>query len=777
MKKLWVKVIMGIKLFIKSFSISRLFVQNQLENLKTQLKKTTLGTKKWIKRIVLCFWQQVYSSLNKISDIKVQYGSFVFYISFLILISILLYNFRNELNTCYSTKEEVQSLAAFILNVGSALIGASAIVTSYVLFAMQVNIERLPHGLFRRLSDDWKLLGMFTAAFLLSIALTTLSNFVNPTGIILTLLLSFWALATIFFLFQCAYRRALSLINPLKQIEILKTDACKELQSWDKKARRIGPLLQQEKSLGTIFSSHDSGRNLFFMREKFWTDGATRALQYAISLAQRYAEQGDYEVSKSALDVIRDINAAYIKAKGKTFYTESYIEDPRANDNFINNTLKFLRQSVQVAISRRDEQQLEQIFRTMAALYQLYLDIDYPKPYVTKSHANIAAGYLTDAIKNVVPYDMPEVLVTGQRLMGQSAQQLLNQENLDDIAILSKEIELISCAGIAKENYYPVTKEGIQQLANLTLSLLRSKNCHIFSIVRELRRNVASVVKSFLDQPDTFLTRIHSYYLGPYYSSINTQSLLVQLKFSSFIILHTQNDEDTRILIGNIEQWADGMYEIEKDLLLAAIKARSSFTSDIIYWIIGVAEILFSISNASACDDYHKRKLRDHGFSLIKILSYIPANEDVLLFVESYGMTDSLFEAIIIAQNKNCNEIVLQIAEMLLSWVFKLGRYGSGSAFLEKGLCGLAAFALISGDKKVSRFKNSIARNLSGKFAPVQEIREKVAKRILEYVTSSNREQYRGSKIDMTIDQVEHQKLQPLLQEIATLLTSNLTRQ
>jgi hypothetical protein len=771
---------MDIELLTVMFPIFRLYIQNKLKNLKTQLEKVEFVRKIWVKRIVSSFWQQVYKPQNKMNDIKFRYGSFVVYTSLLIFISILLFNFQNELNAYYSAEQEVEALTALILNIGSALIGASVIVTSYVLFAMQVNIERLPHGLFRRLSDDWRLLSTFTTAFLLSIAVTTLSNFVSPTRIILTVFPAFWVLTTILFLFRYAYRRALSLINPLKKIEILKTDACKELQSWDKKAKRISPLLKQERSLGTIFSSLtstlDLGRVSFFMENKCWTNGAKRALQYAISLAKRYAEQGDYEVSKSALDVIRDINAAYIKTKGKTFYTDSYIEDPRANDNFIIDTLEFLRQSVQVAISRRDEQQIEQILRTMAALYQLYLSVDYPKPYVTKIHANIAAGYLTDAIKNVIPYNMPEVLLTGQRLMGQSAKQLLNQENLGDIAILSKEIELISCAGIAKENYYPVTMEGIQQLANLTFSLLHSKNRHIFPVVRELRRNVASVVKSFLHLPDTFLTRIHSYYLGPYYSSVNIQSLLGQLKISSFIILPAQNEDDIRTIIGNIEQWADSMYETEKDLLLTAIKARSSFTPDMISWVIGVAEILFSISNAPACDEYHKQNLRDHGRSLITILSCIPMDKDTLLFVESFEVTDKLFEATIMAQDRGCNEIAWQIAEMLLSWIFKLGRY-SGSEILKKGLCGLAAFALISGDKQVSRFKNSIARNLSGEVAPAQEIRDKVAKRISEYTIGTYREESQGSKIDMIIAQAGHEKLQSLLQDIAKLLTSNVIQQ
>jgi hypothetical protein len=53
----------------------------------------------------------------------------------------------------------IDPLRALLVNLGGPLIGAAAIVTSLVMFAMQINIERMPHGLFRRLSSDPKLLG------------------------------------------------------------------------------------------------------------------------------------------------------------------------------------------------------------------------------------------------------------------------------------------------------------------------------------------------------------------------------------------------------------------------------------------------------------------------------------------------------------------------------------------------------------------------------------------------------------------------------------------
>ncbi len=120
-------------------------------------------------------------------------------------------------------------MRSLILGTGSALISAAAIVMSLVLFAMQVNIERMPHGLFRRLSADLKLLGAFALAFLLAIGVATLSTFVDQARLAHVVLAASGAVVFILILFMYAYRRALVLINPLKQLEILIHDTRKEL--------------------------------------------------------------------------------------------------------------------------------------------------------------------------------------------------------------------------------------------------------------------------------------------------------------------------------------------------------------------------------------------------------------------------------------------------------------------------------------------------------------------------------------------------------------------
>src|SRR3981189_316078 len=65
---------------------------------------------------------------------------------------------QDSLGYLFASEGRLQELRSLFLTLGGALLGATAIVSSLVLFSMQVNVERMPHGLFRRLSADRRLL-------------------------------------------------------------------------------------------------------------------------------------------------------------------------------------------------------------------------------------------------------------------------------------------------------------------------------------------------------------------------------------------------------------------------------------------------------------------------------------------------------------------------------------------------------------------------------------------------------------------------------------------
>ena len=82
---------------------------------------------------------------------------------------------QNLLEPQVADQNNFTNFRSLLLNVGSALIGAAAIAFSLVMFAMQVNVERMLHGLFQKLSSDRKILAAFLGSFLLAIFVACMS--------------------------------------------------------------------------------------------------------------------------------------------------------------------------------------------------------------------------------------------------------------------------------------------------------------------------------------------------------------------------------------------------------------------------------------------------------------------------------------------------------------------------------------------------------------------------------------------------------------------------
>jgi hypothetical protein len=179
-------------------------------------------------------------------------------------------------------------------------------------------------------------------------------------------------------------------------------------------------------------------------------------------------------------------------------------EIPEASDGFINDTLEHLRRLSRVSIGRGDEEAARQIFAASAALVRIYLAIDYPATgFDVKEHAQLAAGYLTAAVEEVLPRNLPDLAMEGIRLMGASARNILAADNPNQITTLVEKIAAFSMAGVLKPDYRPVTLTGVEQLAQLTFDLLRTKERDIDFAANQLRNSVEFVAKMVLEVPDT----------------------------------------------------------------------------------------------------------------------------------------------------------------------------------------------------------------------------------------------------------------------------------
>lgn len=732
-----------------------------------------------VEKIRARLWLSASRAWQLVVGWRLRHGNWILLAALTALISLSIFfadPLQINLEGYYSTETAIDRLRALILAVGSAMIGASAIVTSLVLFAMQVNIERMPHGLFRRLSADRKLLGAFALAFLIAIGITVLSTLTDSNRLAYIVLAASWSTLLILVLFMYAYQRALTLINPLQQLNILVFDTRKDLNIWVQRAKRAAPLFDQIKSLeapeSSIDSKHDVARDQFFCINKHWTSVARRAVAHAISFAQRYADQGDYEVSKAALSSIVHINLLYTEAKGKTFFANNpFMEDPRASDNFINETLELLRQNIHVAVANRDEQKIEQTMRAMADLVKVYSNIDYSNPHAKKTHAHLAAGYLADAVQNVLPTGMVDVLMEGARLLGHSANLILVRDGPDDITTITQKLSQLALASCGNQALHPVVIDCIKQLSNITFNLLSIKSHDIHFAINEVQRHVTMIAKLFVRSPEPPLSQSHSMHLAPYYSSTGLLFKLTVL--ANELAKSEPDDENVQFFIRNIAEWSDGLYESQRELLLQSIETQSNFTIDMIHWITGVTEALLLTSNSPACSDYHREKLAKNAIWLVSTFSWIPETEKTTTFVENYQLTEALFEVASNAFSLGCDEVANDVFDQLVLWTFKAGMYQTGWNVFEKGLCGLAALSFFQEWGK-AKLRSALKAQLQSKTVPSPEIRERTARRLMERASNLNQRGHWVSQIEMAFAKGDPDALREALKDIVEILESDL---
>ena len=188
-----------------------------------------------IKRGLAQFWSRFYSLHYSLLGWRNRYKTIAVVSAILSLIGATAYlipTLQTLLEPPVTDQNNLANFRSLFLAVGTALIGATAIAFSLVMFAMQVNVERMPHGLFQRLSSDVRILAAFVGSFLFAILLACISLISDKSWIALVVVVSIWTIALILALFLYAYKRALLLINPIKQLSLLTATANRELHTW-----------------------------------------------------------------------------------------------------------------------------------------------------------------------------------------------------------------------------------------------------------------------------------------------------------------------------------------------------------------------------------------------------------------------------------------------------------------------------------------------------------------------------------------------------------------
>lgn len=681
------------------------------------------------------------------------------------------------LNAHLGSRITTDGVSPLLLALGAALIGGAALAFTLVMFAMQVNVERLPHGLFRRFSTDARLLTYFVAMFAIALGVTLSSLFANTISPGIAILIAIWACLLVVALLWITYRRALLLISPWAQLQLMVASTARSLQRSVRRAKMLRPLLKdgsddedgEARPLLGPKPEFDTARGTIFQLDPQWAAEANRAVAFSVSFAARFAEVGDYETSSASLTSIVRVNALYVDARGKTFVGShpyaSLTGFPAGGDIFITETLEQLRQYVQVALGRKDEQQIEQIFGTFARLTRVYLGIEYAVAGDSKHYAELSAGYLRAAVKTTPSLKSPDVLMDGVRTIGVVGRTLLENSNKSHVSTMSEALQDLAIQSLIDPGLRVVVNTIMEEYAETLIALLVSDEYQVWHEAERLQSCVCHVARLLLQVPETSFFGEHSSYAKAFYSTGHRSSLCAQLTQLTNAVLRAEPD-DVRAerVVQHVHEWAEKLWEPHRELLQRAVEKKSQLTFDLIHWISSVSQMLLVIATAPVTAPRLAASLRNSASWLSLSLSWIPIDKSAIYLAERFNLTEELFEIARTAQELEAPEIVDSLKQVMLDRACTAAAEEAGWQTLTKTIQGLCILAVTSGNNAVTKLTEQLAEKLSDGNAPSQQYRERTA----AWIFDTN---HGMSRMGYAMSQVDRQQLGEALRACAAVLS------
>ncbi|MDX0443300.1 DUF2254 domain-containing protein [Sinorhizobium medicae] len=687
-------------------------------------------------------------------------------------VSVLVTPILQRLVSAHLTEEApLAALRTLFVTLGGSMLGATAISFSVAMLAVQLNFARIPHSLFRKLSQDAQLVGAFLATFVLSILLGLLSLIPNAAWTGAAIVVALWCITLTLLLFLSAFRRALNLIDPAVQLRLVIADVQKAMTRWSRLANRTTPLLENRQSR-TI--EKDIPRALFFQSNPHWVEVPTRAIAYSVSFARRYANEGEYDVSAQALNTLVAINRAYVEVRGKTFFAPNvFFNNPLSTENFINGTLEQLRMLAVSATSQGDEQQTIQIMKAFAALVGVYSTIDYGRNHnIELHHAQLATSYLSGTIEGTIARFEADVLMEGVRLLGQSALIILNSGRSSDIAPLAQKIATFSAVGLAKPNFAPVTQTGVEQLATLSFALIRSDEREVRYALREVRSAVATIALVAIGSADTPLSSKHSAHVAAYFSVAKSGSLGHWLTdLTNAVAAAPSGDPDARRVVHHIADWSNELHLSLRQIFVKALENRSGLTIDLVMWITHITTVLVAASKAPSADKRVSAEIRKNATSLLQTFGWIPNDKDTITFAENSQVTTHVFETGLAALKQGVEEVAETARDILMRWAFQGGQNEAGWAIFERSLKAIAVLSVLrENDQWDEWLKAKLAERLGKDAAPPMRERERTARALRDHVDNFDEDGYLLSVIEHVAARADRARLSALFTAIADII-------
>ncbi|NOQ31410.1 MAG: hypothetical protein GQ570_09830 [Helicobacteraceae bacterium] len=584
----------------------------------------------------------------------------------------------NLLFTYIPDTETVKAFNSLFLSVGASFISATAIIFSIIIFTLQINNERLPHGMFKKISRDTRLLSSFIMAVILSVLITICSLISDTSTIFYVIQISITFILLILCCFIYSYTRALKLINPIYQLEAIVKSTREDLLSWDKAFKKT-----KNKN-----NNNDIAKFEYFRQHPYWIDSARQGIVYCNAYSRRLIEQNDYETSERALKSIIDINIEYIEVKGKTFIRREPSSDAMtSNDKLIEDTLEEIRQNIQNALSTNDERFIISNFVTLKELHYIYSNINYINNHGDRFASNLASQYLIDGLENSISHNIPNVLLSGIRLLSDVAKKDILDFESNKIGGITHIITRLACEGMIDKELLPITKCSLDELSTITIQLLFSKEHDTNYINEEMNKHLFTIGKTEITSlhPSYSYSYSYSYFENTYYTKVSDKLI----KFvNSLSNEELTNDKKiyTKKIIENIEKWSDSICHENGELFELALTNNSDVAPQLVNFISNISKCLMKLSTLEIVDGKLSSKLEKNALWLISIFTFIKEDENVINLLEMHNFTDTIFELAVCAYSYNLIDITVEIRDILLSCGFRGQKVNDQNRILAKAL-------------------------------------------------------------------------------------------
>lgn len=655
-----------------------------------------------------------------------------------------------------------ETLSQLFISAGGALIGATAIAFSIITFAMQVNVERMPHALFNRLSADWRLLGYAVTSFGAACGVALLSLVPDVTWSAVVLVAGAWLTLAVFSLYMLAYRRAIALVSPIQQLSRLVQRIHKALGRWRTLADTATKAMPDDDSDD---SGVDQRRLLFLNVNSSWTQEVKQGIEHAIAYSRRYGEQGDYEVAEQALNALVVINALYVQAKGRTFFSYAWmVENPLVDDPVITRTLESLRQRAKTALMASDERQMELTLRGFEQLFRVYERIEYQKHSQSKTHAMLATHYLVGAVQDVVRQGFPDVSMEGTRLLGQIGIALA-EESPTQATTVTNAVSLVGC--IAARRDLVVSMTAARQLAAIELAVLKGGGNDVRFALQECRSSIRTLALAVLQTPDEGFASGHGAWLAPYFGATDSVSFIHSFVNLANALGDIEDDTRRERICGHIAEWADRQSDFTRTLFEPAVTMGSSLTFHLLHWIEMIPQaLLLAASHASA---RRKAELENHALWLVSVLSWAPTDKNAAHRLESNNFGDLCFRVAQGAASFDATEVCERAQAIIIRWAMEVGQEANGWGSLERGMLAAAAIQLCCelGDSRAMAAKVETARLKAKNLNPEQMFRE--AENLREEA-DTYRDGYSHSYAERALARSDPARVREMLHAIADIL-------